>query len=152
MRIVTEIEIAAPTALIFKWISDGDHVCRWVEALKAEKLVEAVDGRVGTTFKRLYREDGKSFEMDGEVLAWEQDQRVAVLLRGERFEMELEMTIEPCDGLNRRVTRVAEVRMFGLAGVMGGLLGGAMRRKATAQAEADLRRLQALCEAEAVAR
>ncbi len=148
MHTHTTVDIDAPAPIIFTWITEGDRIPQWVTVLVSDEVIEEKEGHVGTRFRQRYNENGREFEMEGEVLQWEQDRLCAVRMTSSMFDMELCMTIDAIEDGRHRVTQEGDITMKGIWKVFGFLFGWMMKGKARKQADDDLATLKRLCEAE----
>ena len=67
MRIVYEDEISHPPEKVFPWIEDPEKTMKWQKNVKGVKIIENNPEIIGTTFKDVVEEDGKSLEMCGTI-------------------------------------------------------------------------------------
>lgn len=151
MHTHTTVEIDAPAGVIFPWITDGDKVSQWVSNLVSDEAIEEKEGHVGSRFRQMFSENGREFEMEGEVLRWEQDRLVAVRMTCSMFDMELCMTIDPIADGRHQITQDGHIHMKGLLKIVGLLFGWMMKKKACKQGQDDLNTLKRLCEEDAAA-
>lgn len=125
MRIIREIDIAAPHARVWRLLSDDANRKLWMPDLIATTYPA---GRpkgdpTGSTFRETMREGGSIRSFRGEVTAFVEGRMMAVRLEDHQIGMEIEYR------LNRQQhgTSVRYAGDFRLLGIIGGMMIGMAR-------------------------
>ena len=72
--------IDAPAALVFLWLDDNERLLKWVPNLIKDEALTDMPGKVGSTFAQTFLENGREMEMEGEITAFEENERMRVCL------------------------------------------------------------------------
>ena len=67
MRIAYENEILKPVDRVFPWIAEPEKAMKWQKNVKGGEIIVNKPEVIGTTFKEIIEEDGKSLEMYGTI-------------------------------------------------------------------------------------
>ncbi len=138
------VEIARPPAAVFPYLTEPDHLLRWVGGLRAFEPLDGDEARPGARSRQRLRIGGREWTFEGEVLALEPDRRIVVCIRGRGLELTNTYSLEPTAG----GTRLSVAVQSGFTKVFARLLGGIVEREGQRKLEADLARLADLVEAE----
>ena len=149
MNYSASIEIPASRAKVFEWLRDSTRLRQWVPNLEEDELLhDAGGGGVGTRFRQVYVENGRRMEMEGEVVAFEQDRYLACDIHGKLFNLWVDYRLERAN-LGTRLTQTAKITFNNFVlRLIGRLMAGAMRKKSAEQATTQLEKLRELIEAE----
>jgi hypothetical protein len=67
MKISTTIDIYSQPEEVFSWINEPDKAMRWQKGVKSGEIIKETPDKIGTTFKEVMEENGKSLIMYGEI-------------------------------------------------------------------------------------
>ena len=67
MKISTTIDIYREPEEVFSWINEPDKAMRWQKGVKSGEIIKEIPEKIGTTFKEVMEENGKSLIMYGEI-------------------------------------------------------------------------------------
>jgi uncharacterized protein YndB with AHSA1/START domain len=95
------IEFDRPVEEVFAYVDDDDKVKQWVGGLMETKRTTPGKPGVGSKFHQTLQVGKRTFEIDGELLAYEPNRRVKVKLDAGICEMEVIYTFEEIDGRTR---------------------------------------------------
>jgi len=73
MKISYEDELCKIPEEVFPWIADPSKAMRWQKNVKSGEILIQNPGVIGTTFKEIIEENGKSLEMYGTITEYEKD-------------------------------------------------------------------------------
>ena len=142
------IDIDAPPATVFKWIYEAERNKQWLPNLVDARLVHEEPGHIGNRFHQVYVENGRRIEMDGIVIAFEQDRHLACEIKGP-FDLSVDYRLEDLGGGRTRVTQHSTLRFRGMfMKLIGTLLGPMMRKMAAKNSESAFGKLKQLAEAD----
>ncbi|HSC92315.1 MAG TPA: SRPBCC family protein [Gaiellaceae bacterium] len=140
------VEIAAPRARVFAWLTEPELMLRWIGGLQAFRPLDPEPGP-GARAEQVVELGGRRMEVRSEITRFEQDDAVEARLTGKGFEVATAYELEPA-GDATRVRATVHTRLHGLGGR---LLGGVVERGAQRKLERDLARLKELAEQDAAA-
>lgn len=97
MLVQQVVEINAPVEKAFVAVDDPEQLKRWMDGLEETTYLGEVDrtNPVGTRFKQKIREGGKVQEYEGEVLAYEKNQRLCVRVGNACFDVKVDYRFTP---------------------------------------------------------
>jgi len=136
------IEINRPVKEVFHYLDDEENVTKWLSGL--EKIIPITEGgnRVGARARHVYNENGRTFEMEEETLAYEPNRRVKIRAVGDAFELTAEYILTPL-GDRTRLDFESELKFRNfLLKLIGPLFAGSSKKRI----EQDFLRLKALVE------
>ncbi|MDP7015393.1 MAG: SRPBCC family protein [Pirellulaceae bacterium] len=129
MKTTFTIDIDAPPSKVFYWLTDSDRLLEWVPNLIEHEEIENLDGVVGSTDRHVYLENDRRTEMEGVVVAYEQDERVATELRSKGFMLFLDYRLEDLGG-STRLTQDCDVVFRGFFKIIGICMGRLVKKGA----------------------
>ncbi len=149
MEVFYKQEIAAPVETVFEFLDDDEKRKLWMEGLEQ---ISYPDGQpagdpVGTRFREVLREGGRSVEYEGEVLGYEKPRHLSVqIFREKCFTVTVDYRLQPTEAgtLLEYECRLAFGNIF--YRVMGYLFGWLTKRILKKQ----MAKLKELAEAEAL--
>lgn len=147
MRTVHAIDIHAPPAKVFRWLTEGSRVREWLSGLVENQTLHLPPGRVGAIFRQVYQEDQRRMSLMGVVTAYEPDRRLAVHTVGRGYELDVDYLLEPA-GPKTRLIHTSTVRLCGFMVLTSLWMLPRLKRRSLQQMRADLGRLKELCECE----
>lgn len=140
------VDIDAAPERVFRWLDDSQRVMEWVEGVVENEDLEVVDGRVGSTFRQVYVENGRRMEFHGRVTAYERDRSLGVHLVGDLFDLQVDYSLD-AQGGTTRLTQDSEVRFKGLWKLLGVVMCKLAKKSGQRKLAEDFGRLKKLCEA-----
>jgi uncharacterized protein YndB with AHSA1/START domain len=141
-RTTYSIEINRPVNDVFRYIDSAEHVTKWLSGLV--KIIPITEGgnRVGARARHVYNENGRTFEMEEETLAYEPNHRVKIRAVGDAFELTAEYTLTAVGNRTRLDFETDLTFRNILLRLLGPLFGGSSKKRV----EQDFQRLKALVE------
>ena len=76
MKIFYEDIIAESPGNVFAWIEDPEKAMKWQKTVKSGEIIKDEPEMVGTTFKEVIEENGKSVTMYGEITKFEKNKTI----------------------------------------------------------------------------
>lgn len=145
MQIDTSIDIIAKPKKVFPWIANPDKARRWQKNVKESKIIKKAKEIVGTTFKETMQENGKTLEMYGEVMGYEQNRSISFRLESKIHKVDVEYFVESKEDKSI-VSMKASINWMFPMNIVSLFVGKRMRKGILDQSNLELRELKKLCE------
>ena len=136
--------INAPLARVFALVDEEKNLKRWMEGLEETIFPEGYERAktVGTKFKQRIKEGSHVNEYDGEVIAYDKPNHLAILIGNKHFTVQVDYRFTT-DGIQTRLDYKAEmIRANRLVRLMCKLFAGFTKRLLDRQ----MKKLKALAE------
>lgn len=108
MRIVYEDEILQPPETVFLWIEDPEKAMKWQKNVKGGEIIEDKPEIIGTTFKEVIEEDGKSLEMYGTITKYVKNEIIGFHIVSKIHEFDVSYALE---GIGKATKLSVDVRI-----------------------------------------
>jgi uncharacterized protein YndB with AHSA1/START domain len=142
ITITKEVEIARPPQEVFAFLDDEANSPKWLaQCVGLRRTTEGPKG-VGSKLDYHYRSMGHEDHMDGEVVAYQPGQRLAMRYVDKLFDLKVSFELALA-AAGTRLRQTCEVEPRGMAKMMTPMIEGAMEK----QMAADLGTLKQLLEA-----
>jgi len=138
------IEIEAPIELVFD--ISTNHIPEWSTVVVEDEVIDETPEMVGSTFRSVTEDRGRRMEFAGLVTRHEPPTASSVILTGEHFDIEVDVTLEDLGG-RTRVTQHSTVRGKGFFKLLFFLMGWMMKKSSCDALDKEHASLKALCEA-----
>lgn len=145
MKINCQISIEAPQETVFYWIEDPSRAMKWMTSVTKTEFIDRTSDFVGTTFREYVEENGSGTEMEGVVIDFIPNKRIAFHLDGQFNSVDVDFTLQDREETTQ-LTQRADVHFKGRLRVLSLLFGPAFKRKIKSQMEQEFAILKALCE------
>ncbi|MCG8056204.1 MAG: SRPBCC domain-containing protein [Candidatus Thiodiazotropha endolucinida] len=145
MRIASQTEILRPPEIVFPWISEPEKAMKWQKNVKRGDIIERKPGVVGTTFKELIEEDGKSLEMYGIITRFDENKNIGFHITSKIHEFDVDYLLELVSN-STKVTIEANIEWKFPMNVISLFFGKKMKNKIARELDAELNELKILCE------
>lgn len=139
------ISIAAPPERVFAYLTEPDHLVRWIGGLKKSEPLTSDGLRVGARSRETVEEDGRRLEMETVVTRLEPGRLLEVQINAGMFEARNRFELTQEAGATR-VVQTLEAQYRGAARLIAPFLKGSVQKKL----ESDLARLRGIVETESV--
>ena len=140
--------IDAPAALVFLWLDDNERLLKWVPNLIKDEALTDMPGKVGSTFAQTFLENGREMEMEGEITAFEENERMRVYMKNKMFELDVDYHLKALSETQTEVTQHTKIYVKGFMKLLFPLM-GLMSKMSKKDPQADAHaRLKACVEAE----
>ena len=145
MRIVYENVISQPPEIVFPWIAEPEKAMKWQKNFKGGEIIIRKPEVIGTTFKELIEEDGKSLEMDGIITKYINNEMVGFHLESKIHEFDVSYSLEEID---RKIKLSIEgiIRWKFPMNILCLFIGKQMEKNLVKQLESDTLDLKKICE------
>lgn len=108
MRMQRQVQLDAPMERVFPLLSEPEQMKRWMPELVEVTHVSGEVNQPGYRFKQKLKEGGRVGTYDGEILAFESPQHVAVRIYNDMFEVRVDYRLQP-EGSGTRLDYVADL-------------------------------------------
>lgn len=142
-RIESRVEIGAPPAAVFPWLTDPDRLSRWVGGFMGSEPIGSGEVRVGARSRDTIEAEGRRFEVETEIVELRPGTRLAVRITSSSHDQTDEYDLGARDGATQLVYR-SDMRMRGLVRLLSPLISSQLR----ARAKKDLATLKREVEAD----
>ncbi|MBK8025330.1 MAG: SRPBCC family protein [Chloroflexi bacterium] len=138
-----EIVIDRSPSEVFTWLDDPQKARQWVPGLVDIQPITPGGSRAGAKARHVYRENGRTFETEEEMLIYEPNRHIKIRGRAAGFEMTAEYQLSPTGA--GTLLRFESTLRFNNPVMR--LLTPLLTRGADQRTVQDLQRLKALVEA-----
>jgi hypothetical protein len=145
MRITCEEQIAKPPDIVFPWIADPAKAMKWQKNVKGGEIILDKPENVGTTFREVIEEDGRTLEMHGTITRYVENRTMAFHIVSKIHEFDVTYSLEP-SGEKTRVKIEASVRWKFPMNVVSFFAGKKMAKNLVGQLESEVLDLKRICE------
>jgi uncharacterized protein YndB with AHSA1/START domain len=145
MKIICTIEIHNSPEKVFYWLNNPQRAMAWMSSVSKTELLQETPDLVGTTFREIVEEDGRSTELQGVVTRYQPNQLIAFHLSGDFNVVDVEYQLEEIDDYTR-LTQSAIIRFKGFTKVLSILFASTFKKNILAQSQKEFARLKELCE------
>ncbi len=146
MIIKCKTEILKPPEAIFPWIAEPEMAMKWQKNVKEGEIIVSNPEVVGTTFKELIEEDGKSLEMHGIITRFVENKNIGFHIKSKIHEFDVNYSLVETNK-STQVLIEAIIQWKFPMNVVCIFFGKMIKLKITKQLEAELVELKRLCEA-----
>ncbi len=94
MRIVYEDEILQPPEKVFPWIADPEKAMKWQKNVKDGVIIKNNPKIIGTTFKEIIEENGKTLEMYGTITKYRKNRIIGFHIVSKIHEFDVSYVLE----------------------------------------------------------
>ncbi len=147
MRVTCENEIARPPEGVFPWIAEPEKAMKWQKNVRGGEIILDKPEKVGTTFKEVIEEDGRTLEMHGTITQYVENRTMAFHIVSKIHEFDVTYSLEP-SGEKTRVKIEASIRWKFPINIVSLLIGKRMQKSLARQLESEALELKRICEAE----
>ena len=145
MKITLEIDISCRPDEVFSWINDPDKAIRWQKGVKSGEILKETSEKIGTRFKEVLEENGKSLEMLGEITDYIPDKLISFHLESKIHRVDVHYAV--AGELNKSKVTVDLVLQWKFPmNIIGLILGHKLKTNILKQSKSELEQLKILCE------
>ncbi len=113
MKTITTTIIDAPREIVFLWLDDAERLKQWIPTLvEDEPLTETAD-KVGSTFKQVYLERGKTMELIGTVTAYTENEHMRADISGKMFDLDIDYVLKALSETQTELTQSTSISFKG---------------------------------------
>jgi uncharacterized protein YndB with AHSA1/START domain len=77
MHVNLKRDYLCPPEVVFSWLAQPEKAKSWMKGISKTEITENTADRIGTTFKEVMEEGGKSLEMTGTITGYEPNRSIA---------------------------------------------------------------------------
>jgi len=147
MRVTCENKISKPPEVVFPWIAESEKAMRWQKNVKGGEVLVSKPGMVGTTFKEVVEENGRSLEMQGTITEYTENRVIGFHLESRIHSVDVSYSLEEIDR-QTKISIVANIRWKFPMNIVSLFLGNKMQRNLAGQLESEVLDLKRICEAD----
>jgi carbon monoxide dehydrogenase subunit G len=145
MRITNTIEINSTPEEVFNWLKDPNKAMEWMTSVSRGEIVKQTPNMVGTTFRETIEENGRGTEMEGVIIDYVANRKIAFHLSGKFNTVDVETSLEQVGGITR-LSQKANIRFKSFFKITSIILGPLFKKKIIKQSQSELAKLKELCE------
>ena len=145
MRVTCENKISKPPEVVFPWIAESEKAMRWQKNVKGGEVLVSKPGMVGTTFKEVVEENGRSLEMQGTITEYTENRVIWFHLESRIHSVDVSYSLEEIDR-QTKISIVANIRWKFPMNIVSLFLGNKMQRNLAGQLESEVLELKRICE------
>ena len=94
MKISTTIDIHSKPEEVFSWINEPNKAMRWQKGVKSAEIIKETPQKIGTTFKEVMEEDGKSLIMHGEITDYLPNELISFQLESKIHNVQVKYSVK----------------------------------------------------------
>jgi hypothetical protein len=147
MRISLAVDLLCEPHEVFRWIAEPEKAMVWQSVVKRGEVLRETPEKVGTTFREVLEEDGRTIEMLGAITGYVEDRLISFHLESRIHAVDVSYSIEGNDGGSTLSVECVIHWKFPM-NLMSIVIGGRMREGILRQTGSELMELKRLCEAE----
>jgi hypothetical protein len=145
VKITLEIDISCRPDEVFSWINDPDKAMRWQKGVKSGEILKETSEKIGTRFKEVLEENGKSLEMLGEITDYIPDKLISFHLESKIHRVDVHYAV--AGELNKSKVTVDLVLQWKFPmNIIGLIPGHKLKTNILKQSKSELEQLKILCE------
>lgn len=145
MKIKTTIAVSCLPEQVFSWIEEPEKAMLWQKGVKSGEIIKETPGKIGTTFREVMEENGKTLEMRGEITNFIPGKILSFFLESRMHRVQVDYSVE--GGPDQTTVRVdSNIRWKFPVNLFCLVLGKKIRSNILRQTNAELLELKALCE------
>jgi len=147
MRITYENEILKPPEIVFPWIAKPEKAMKWQKNVKGGEILINKPEIIGTTFKEIIEEDGKSLEMHGIITKYVKDKIIGFHLESKIHVFDVNYSVEEINKATKICVEALIHWKFPM-NIMSLFIGKKMKEGIIEQLNSEFLELKRICESE----
>jgi hypothetical protein len=145
VRIECKTEILRPPEAVFPWIADPEKAMKWQKNVKEGEITASKPEMVGTTFRELVEEGGRTLEMHGVITRFDENRTIGFHIESRIHGFDVSYSLEARSQSTHVFTEVLIKWKFPM-NVVCLLLGKKMKKEIARKLESEHVELKRLCE------
>ena len=105
--------IDAPAEIVFLWLEDSDRLKQWILNLVEDEAIVETPEKIGTKFRQVFVEKGKTMEMTGEITEYVENEFLRATLTGEMFGLDVGYRLKSLSNDQTDVTQDTQIKFNG---------------------------------------
>jgi uncharacterized protein YndB with AHSA1/START domain len=110
--------IDAPAEIVFLWLEDNDRIKKWVPNLVSDEVIVETPEKIGSKFRQVFEERGKTMEMIGNITEYTNNEVVRVFLDGDQFGLDVSYRLRSLGDTQTEVTQDTEIKFKGFMKIL----------------------------------
>lgn len=147
MRIAYENVILKPPEIVFPWIAEPEKAMKWQKNVKGGEIIIDKPEIIGTTFKEIIEEDGKSLEMYGTITEYEKNNIIGFHLESKIHVFNVRYSVKEINE-NTKIIVKATIKWKFPMNIISLFTGKKMEEGIIKQLESEILELKKFCEAD----
>ena len=145
MRITYENEILQPPEIVFPWIEDPEKAMKWQKNVKGGEIIINKPEIIGTTFKEVIEEDGKSLEMYGIITKYIKNKIIGFHIKSKIHGFDISYSVEEINKATK-ISIEAIIKWKFPMNIISLFIGKKMEKRIVKQLESEILDLKRICE------
>ena len=147
MRIAYENEILKPPEIVFPWLAEPEKAMKWQKNVRGGEVIVNKPEIIGTTFREVIEEDGKSLEMYGTITKYIKNKIIGFHLESKIHAFDVSYSVEEIDK-GTKVRMEALIHWKFPMNIMSLFIGKKMKAEVIKQFDSEFFELKRICESE----
>lgn len=110
--------IDAPAEIVFRWLAESDRLKQWVPSLVEDEPLVETPQKIGSKFRQVFVEKGKTMEMTGEITEFVENKNLRVIMDGDMFGLDVGYRLESVIDSRTKVTQNTQIKFKGFSKLM----------------------------------
>ncbi len=145
MKISITTDIYCKPEEAFLWIDDPDKAMRWQKGVKGGEIIKQTPEKIGTTFKEVMEENGKSLEMYGKITDYVHNELISFKLDSKIHKVYVTYSVKG-EGEKSVVLMESTIKWKFPMSIICFFIGFKIQAKIINQTKSELAELKRLCE------
>jgi len=145
MRIAYQNMILQPPEIVFPWVAEPEKAMKWQKNVKEGEIILNKPDVIGTTFKEVIIEDGKSLEMVGRITKYVKNKVIGFHLESKMHKVDVIYSLEEINS-NTKLSIEAMISWKFPMNVISLFVGNKMKKNIIKQLESETQELKKICE------
>ena len=147
MRITYENEILKPPEIVFPWIAKPEKAMKWQKNVKGGEILINKPEVIGTIFREVIEEDGKSLEMHGIITKYVENKIIGFHLESKIHVFDVNYSVEKINKATK-ICVEASIHWIFLMNIISLFIGKKMKEGIIKQLNSEFLELKRICESE----
>jgi len=144
-KITLSMHIGRTPSEIFPWIADPDKAMHWQKGVQGGEILHETPEKIGTRFKEILAENGKTLEMFGEITDYVENRSISFHLESKIHIVDTTFSIQSGED-GSEFSAEWTIRWKFPVNLIHFFAGNKIKRKIIKQSEAEFVELKRLCE------
>ena len=145
MNIKFEAIILQLPEKVFPWVADPEKAMKWQKNVKGGEIIKNDPNIIGTTFKEIIEEDGKTLEMFGKITKYEKEKVIGFHIESKIHAFDVSYLLKGTGETTKFVIEVVIQWKFPM-NVVSLFIGGKIAERITGELKAEVDELKRFCE------
>jgi len=146
MQVNLERDYLCSPDIVFSWLAEPEKAKVWMKGISKTEIIKNNAERIGTTFKEVMEENGKSIEMMGTITAYEPNRSIAFHLESRIHKLDVTYSTVGRGSLTTLIVASTIHWKFPMS-ILTAITGNKIKQGIVRQLDSELDELKKLCEA-----